>query len=133
MSERAPGFTAEYADLIGIPFAWKARGPDAYDCYGLVEELERRNGRTVPNYESPVVMDAVHLCIATNAPLWQPCEVGPGAVVVLRCAMHHSHVGLVLPFGKLIHSWERSGGVCTEPLDNWRRRIVGAYTYRQDK
>ena len=129
----APGFTAVFADLIGIPFAWKGRGPDLFDCYGLIEKVEDRNGRIVPDYDSPTVMDQVHTCIEQNKTMWQPCEVGPGAVVVLRCGWHHSHVGIVLPFDRLLHTWERSGGVTREELRPWRHRIVGAYTYRQEQ
>lgn len=133
MREPAPGFSAKYADLIGKPFAWKGRGPDAFDCYGLMQEIERRNGRTLPDYESPTVMDQVHACIRDNVSLFRPCEIGPGALVLLRCGWHNSHIGIVLPFDKLLHTWERSGGVTCEQLDPWRRRIVGSYTYREQQ
>lgn len=128
----APGFSAEYADLIGLPFSWKGRGPDRYDCYGLVAELERRNGREVPDYESPTVMAEVHTLAVSSAQMWQACSLGPGAVVLLRCGLAMTHVGMVLPFGKLIHSWERSGGVCVERLESWTRRISGSYTYKKN-
>ena len=32
------------ADLIGKPYRDNGRGPDAYDCYGLAIEVERRAG-----------------------------------------------------------------------------------------
>lgn len=36
-------------DLLGKPYKAHARGPDAYDCYGLVIEVERRLGHTMPD------------------------------------------------------------------------------------
>lgn len=34
----------EYKDLLGKPFRWGARGPDAFDCWGLVMAVFRRAG-----------------------------------------------------------------------------------------
>ena len=36
-------------DLLGKPYKAHARGPDAYDCYGLVIEVEKRLGHTMPD------------------------------------------------------------------------------------
>lgn len=128
-----------YGDLIGKPFAWKARGPDAYDCYGLVEELSRRMGLKVPDYLSPTVHEDIAALIGRSIPYWTPCAEEPGAVATIR-VLHStpegmktlvSHVGMVLPHERLIHSWQRSGGVCVEPLEPWRRRISGFYRFPQ--
>lgn len=35
--------------LLGKPFKWFARGPDAYDCYGLMIEASRRVGLYIPS------------------------------------------------------------------------------------
>jgi len=37
-------------DLIGKPYARSARGPDAFDCWGLCAEVYRRAGFTLPDY-----------------------------------------------------------------------------------
>jgi probable lipoprotein NlpC len=42
--------TCNYSDLIGKPFADLGRGPEAYDCWGLVIEIGRRLGIAVPDY-----------------------------------------------------------------------------------
>ena len=39
-----------YRDLIGKPFQALGRGPEAYDCWGLVIEVARRIGIEVPDY-----------------------------------------------------------------------------------
>ena len=40
-------------DLIGKPYEGGGRGPDSYDCYGLVVEVESRMGRRVPDVGVP--------------------------------------------------------------------------------
>lgn len=36
-------------DLLGKPYKAHARGPRAFDCYGLVIEVEKRLGHTMPD------------------------------------------------------------------------------------
>lgn len=129
---RAPGCTAPYADLIGKPFAWKGRGPDAYDCYGLVEEMARRCGMKVPDYHSPTVTAKIAELIAHSMPFWTRCMPGPGAIVTLRVTGGlTSHVGFVLPFGRMLHAWEPAGGVCVESLQHWHSRVTGFFSFPQ--
>jgi hypothetical protein len=37
-------------DLIGKPYAHGARGPDAFDCWGLCAEVYRRAGIELPDW-----------------------------------------------------------------------------------
>lgn len=39
----------DVTDLLGKPYKAHARGPGAYDCYGLVIEVEKRLGHTMPD------------------------------------------------------------------------------------
>jgi cell wall-associated NlpC family hydrolase len=120
-------FDLQYADLIGKPFAHGGRGPAAYDCYGLVTEVQRRLGRKVPDYAYDHTHQQIAYCIEHAIPFWTPCAAEPGAVAAIRVGRYVCHVGTVLPNGKLIHAWESSGGVCIERLQEWERRIVGYY------
>lgn len=120
-----------HGDLIGKPFKWGGRGPDFYDCYGLVEEMSRRIGRSVPDYTSPTVHETIAQLIEKSVPFWTPCEEEPGAVATIRVGRHVAHVGFVLPYGKLLHSWELSGGVTREPIEAWKNRITGFYKFPQ--
>lgn len=36
-------------DILGKPYKAHARGPNAFDCYGLVIEVEKRLGHTMPD------------------------------------------------------------------------------------
>ena len=36
-------------DLLGKPYKAHARGPNAFDCYGLVIEIEKRLGHDMPD------------------------------------------------------------------------------------
>lgn len=125
----APGLRVDYADLIGKPFEWGARGPNSFDCYGLVTEVLRRAGQEIPDYLHPRVQEEIAAMVETHSSHWVPCVEGPGAVVSIRIGRLVSHVGIVLPYGRLLHCWERSGGVVVERMDEWKRRIVGYYRF----
>lgn len=129
----APGLRPLYADLIGKPFEYGGRGPETYDCYGLVSELLWRIGQQAPDYHSPTGLKEIAEAMHNATPLWTPCEPGTGALVAIRIPTRAdsrvSHVGMLLPHGRFIHTWERSGGVTVERLDDWKLRIRGFYRY----
>lgn len=133
MSElaKAPDLRPVVADLIGKPYKLGTNGPYFFDCYGLIETLYARSGVPAPGYERPQLIKDVVTSFEGNKHTWVQCEPGSGAVVAFRLpgSSEIAHVGFVLPHGKFIHVWERSGGVCIERLDAWRHRIVGYYTY----
>jgi cell wall-associated NlpC family hydrolase len=116
-----------YADLIGTPFKLGGRGPDAYDCYGLLEEAYRRAGKTILDYRSPEAGPAISALIAGEcARLWMPCEQRAGATVLIRVPFS-LHVGYMINDFKMIHTWRNSGGVLVEPVEDWKRRVIGFY------
>lgn len=118
-----------YDDLIGKPFSKNGRGPDSYDCYGLVHEMFKRYGRETPDY-----LIASHEGMANMARIalgireWKKTESRPGVMVLFRLTQT-LHVGFLLPFGRMIHTWERSGGVCVERFDAWKQKAIGYYEY----
>ncbi len=122
---------ADVADLIGKPFRYGGRGPDAYDCYGLVREMCRRDGKPVPDFKSPselAVIEAV-MAVERASGKWQEVAKGPGRILLLRVGALACHVAYTLPDDRMIHTWEKSNGVCIERIEGWRRRIVGFYDY----
>lgn len=118
---------ADYVDLIGLPFEYRARGPEAYDCYSLVSELYRRDGIELPDYQRPEDRTRIVAMMLGELRLWEECEPTPGAVVLFRTTPQ-LHVGYCLEHDRFIHCVEKSG-VCVERLDWWRRRVMGFYRY----
>lgn len=120
---------SSYLDLLGKPFQFDGRGPDSYDCYGLVMEMLRRDGVEIPDYKNPRDLARVAAMMACEVEYWRECEKRPGSVVLLRVGRHISHVGYVLDERRFLHTWEESGGVLVEKLETWKRRIVGYYEF----
>lgn len=120
-----------YADLIGKPFVDGARGPDAFDCWGLLQCVLRRMGHEPTDFPSnpALLRPALH-------DEWQPldpCEVRAGDGILLRSLnpRYEWHVGMVVDLGRMLHARE-SANVCVERFDSpaYARRIVGFYRFR---
>lgn len=122
-----------YADLIGVPFRYGARGPDAFDCYGLVMEMHRRAGLTLPDFGFADNAALAAAMMGTALPQWKETARAPGAVVLLRMGRLVSHVGFMLDLDRMIHCWEQSNGVSVTRLDHdWERRVIGFFSHEQD-
>ena len=85
-------------DLIGLPFMWGGRGPDSYDCFGLVREVQRRRGINLPDRPSPQAMDFQAAMADSIASRWtEPlCKPEAFAVVVFNARRFGWHCGIVL-------------------------------------
>lgn len=128
-----------YADLIGAPFVWRGRGPNGFDCYGLVREMLVRTGTPMPEQDTPPEMAAVASLVALEfaAGRWKPCGPRAGVMVLFHMPVvidgkRHlatTHCGFMVNSFEFIHAWEQSGGVTVERLHDWERRVAGFYTY----
>jgi len=118
-----------FVDLIGKPWRKCARGPDAYDCLGLVLEIQRRRGVEVPNFLS--CEGELHRQLAGGGFL-AGCKkleaAEPGCVALIKMG-HEHHLGVMLDSYRMIHTTEQTRGAVIErilgPL--WNRRITGYY------
>lgn len=131
----------DYQDLIGIQFEYGGRGPDAYDCYGLVMECLRRNGVEIPDYRSPTVLREIAELVANEKYRWRTvatkdgkepiptAHLQPGRVIEMRVNGLACHVGFINAPRWFLHTWEDSGGVVANELADWRDRILGVYEY----
>ncbi len=117
----------DVADLIGKPFEIGARGPDKYDCYGLLVEVFKRAGSIVPDYESPSDGKIIAIMMSKEIELWEETHLEPGAALLFRIP-GSTHVGVYLGNDKFIHSWQECG-VLIERLTNWQQRLIGVYRY----
>jgi cell wall-associated NlpC family hydrolase len=125
---QAPSLPAGmWLDLLGLPWRKDARGPDAYDCVGLLLEIERRLGYPVPAYAS----ELSELSLAMLR--WEPVETPiPGDGILIRSADPRWHIGVVCGGGYMLHSRE-GAGVVRERYNSlpWLNRIEGFYRWKQ--
>lgn len=120
-------------DLIGAPYCLGGRGPDSYDCYGLVKELyKRRSGIILPDYHSPEEFDKIQEMIVKHRYLWRPTEARADTVILFRIDGYGCHVGYMLSDYKFIHVWEKCAhGVVIEHIEKpeWRHIKCNFYEY----
>ena len=116
-------------DLIGVPFEYGGRGPDALDCYGLVMEVAKRNGTPLPDFGFASDQAMISAMMGCTMPQWEEIEQVAGAIVLFRIGRYVSHCGVMIDESRMIHTWKESGGVTIQPIDLWTQRIVGFYKH----
>jgi cell wall-associated NlpC family hydrolase len=132
----------QYVDLIGVPFEYGGRSLGSLDCYGLVMECNRRNGIDIPDQRSPQNRDEIAELMGSVKSRWNPLwtkehvghfptseQVVVGSTLLLQVSGLACHVGYVLDHNKFIHAWEAIGGIATERLSLWNKRILGIYKF----
>ena len=124
----------KFLALVGSPFADGGRGPDSFDCWGLVREVYRRYGIILPDYDIGCY-DILNVTaeMERNRPYWhehKPPNIPVPSVVAFRVsAPMVNHVGIYIGDGKFLHTREKAGAVI-ESLNSpvWRHRIEGFFT-----
>lgn len=116
-------------DLIGTPYRLGARGPDAYDCAGLVVECLRRMGivMDIPDTSESEKRNYTSMhAILRKA--WRPVKESRAGLVVL---IKPAHVGMMVNRREMIHCSEWRGQVCIEYIDSPHLRpcLGGFYEY----
>jgi cell wall-associated NlpC family hydrolase len=106
-------------DLIGKPWRKGARGPDAFDCWGLVLVLAERCGRTVPaDWRSGDMSRAELRAVMDEAARQRTQRLDGPAEGAIACSVSACHVGYVL-HGRVIHA-ARGQGVTASGFMLWR-------------
>lgn len=131
-----PAWVARY---IGLPFALGGRGPDAYDCWGLVRlVLAEQFGVQVPAYDryqpDAGVTELAHYMAGL---LWPPAlaisrEQGrPGDVALIPMAGALCHVGVMVAPDTLLHTHAGAdSGLARLDRQPWRARMSRGALYR---
>lgn len=130
----------QYLDLLGTPFAYQGRGPEEYDCYGVLTEMHRRLGKSIPEYKSPDDLVEIADMIGREKRLWEEvwkredkapdlAEIPLHSTLVFNVKGLACHVGFVITPNKFIHTWQGSGGVLVERISLWRQKIIGIYKF----
>lgn len=129
----------ELTRLIGLPWVAGARGPEAYDCWGLFLAVQRQHfGLDLP--EIPV--DALDLRAVLDAftahperQRWQPMSAAEeGDAVLMRQSRYPVHIGVWLDIdgGGLLHAVRHAGVVFQSlaALEAHGWRIEGHYRFK---
>lgn len=125
-----------YQDLLGKDFAYGGRGPDVYDCAGLVGEICRRLGKVWPvDYVSNQDPCMIQWQITTTAEqeFVEIEKPEPFCAVTFFIRPHiTSHIGMVLPDCKRFIHIMHSCKVAIERLENpsWKRRNTGFWKHK---
>ena len=127
----------DYADLIGIPFKNRGRDLSGLDCYGLVMEVYKKCGISIPEYYADFdAAPEIDTLIRNNTQgyPWRPISepVAPCLIAIrFGCAPGIvNHTAVYIGAGKFIHTRSKVG-VCVDRISNpaWRKVIVGFYEY----
>jgi cell wall-associated NlpC family hydrolase len=134
MVSRQQIVTAARAKL-GAAFRHQGRGPEAYDCVGLVIKVAHELG--LSNFDSKGYTRApnpaeMREALEANLEYVRFDTVQPGDVLWFR-APEPQHLGIVtsmLPM-QMVHAFQRTGRVVETGIDRfWRQRIVACFRYR---
>lgn len=140
--EPAPGWCARF---VGLPYNEGGRGPDVFDCWGiLLLVLREQFGIVVPAYEDvhwgpggdrAMRRKTASTIASERAAHWSPIPAGqeqPGDCIVLSIAGQPLHVGAVAAPGWMLHgsegadsALERYDGMC------WRNRVDGFFRFTE--
>lgn len=134
MTTRAEIVTAA-REKIGAKFLHQARGPDAYDCVGIVISIANELGisdfqtTAYPRFPNPQEMRGLlerHLDYVR----WD--AVLPGDILWFR-APQPQHLAIVTQRDpmQMVHAFARTGSVVETGVDHfWRQRLVACFRYR---
>ena len=116
------------AEYIGLPYQEGARGPDAFDCWGLVRHVLAREFHVeLPSYDyGPTALERQQT-INHLRPQYQPTKSTPGAIALMSIA-GRPHVGVCVDAEHVLHAREGTGSVL-ERVDSrlLRNAIRGFY------
>lgn len=121
----------QHLDLLGKPYIRGARGPKAYDCYGLAREMFKRAGNEVPDFDEPGSLEEIERLIKDKSRRWRRVPIGTeGALLTFRVEGYGAHVGFMLSReqDRFIHAWEATG-VTTERLTGGHFNPLASYHY----
>ena len=121
---------------VGKPFEDRGRGPDSFDCWGLVKAIFQERGIDIPDYEiSCFQTRTIGAQMEISRDEWHRLdEPGVPCLVVMKSDANHptmcNHCGVYIGEGQFIHTLQKTGVIVT-PLRHpyWRGKIEGFYRY----
>lgn len=96
---------------VGAPFEDGGRGPDSYDCWGLLRAVYSDvRGVTLPTYGEVSSRDLLKIARAIDAGKdegWEACEPAPMVAVLMRSGRGGPrivHVGVMVDSRRMLHT-----------------------------
>ena len=94
----------KYDDLLGVPFKTRGRDKKGMDCYGLVLECLRREGKSLPDFyymtDKEPASAAPEYAARTGA---RPGQCKPGALAEYENRDGSLHVGYMVDGDNMLH------------------------------
>jgi len=110
---------------VGAPYADGGRGPDVFDCWGLVRAIYREHlGVDLPSYGEIRAADlravARAMGAGKDAEIWAPAKAPREFDVVImrdgRGGRRVVHVGVMVDATRVLHTTKTTGGAVIVPL-----------------
>jgi cell wall-associated NlpC family hydrolase len=105
---------------IGRPYVWGAKGPDAFDCSGLMMAAWAHAGVAISASTTTQIHD--------GRAVPGLGQLQPGDLVFIPGSLgtpsNPRHVGLYIGHGLLINAYDQDSGVIVERLSAWKAEIV---------
>lgn len=99
------------AEYIGLPYQDGARGPEAFDCWGLVRHVLAREFHVkLPAYEYGATASERQAVITALRPQYREVPPMPGAIALCSVA-GRPHVGVCIDADHVLHAREGTGSV----------------------
>lgn len=126
-----------YTNIIGKRFKINGRGPDEFDCYGLVKEIAKRRGYYLPQQDTP---EGIKLRLAMfdkiSSEFTEPIDTPePWAIVVFdKGRLGRLHIGVVLEnCEQFLHADRKGVRISRLSSPGFLRKIAGFYKLKQIK
>ncbi|MBV9140318.1 MAG: C40 family peptidase [Pseudonocardiales bacterium] len=104
---------------VGKPYVWGAKGPEAFDCSGLVQAAWAAAGVAISAGTTSQVHD--------GTPVASLRQVQPGDLLFTPgrgTARYPGHVGLYAGAGIVVNAYDEHHGVILESLSAWAPHLV---------
>lgn len=104
---------------LGKPYVWGAKGPDGFDCSGLMLAAWAAAGVPVPAGTVNQKTAGTPASIA---------QIAPGDLVFIPGSLgsptNPRHVGMYVGDGLVVNAYDTSTGVVLQPLSDWADEVV---------